>query len=107
MQQSAPVVGRYDAAKLSDERVQERAGGGAEDRAHAADDHDDERVEQPLAVLARARCRLRRPDDRAERGEREPTTNAIANVPWMLIPSAEVICRSSTPARITIPVFVR
>ena len=26
-----------------------------------------------------------------------PTANAIANVTWMLIPSAEVICRSSTP----------
>ena len=37
----------------------------------------------------------------------EPTTNAIANVFWMLIPSAEVICSSSTPARMTIPVFVR
>ena len=31
------------------------AGGSAEDRAHAADDHDHERVEQPLAVLAAAR----------------------------------------------------
>ena len=36
-----------------------------------------------------------------------PTANAIANVTWMLIPSAEIICRSSTPARITMPVFVR
>ena len=32
--------------------------------------------------------------------------NAIANVHWMLIPIAEVICRSSTPARMTIPVRV-
>ena len=37
----------------------------------------------------------------------EPTTNAIAKVIWMLIPSAEVIFSSSTPARITMPVFVR
>ena len=37
----------------------------------------------------------------------EPTTNAIANVRWMLMPSAEVIWRSSTPARITMPVRVR
>jgi hypothetical protein len=37
----------------------------------------------------------------------EPITNAIANVIWMLIPSAEVMSRSSTPARITIPVRVR
>ena len=37
----------------------------------------------------------------------EPTTNAIAKVSWMLTPSAEVICWSSTPARITMPVRVR
>ncbi len=32
---------------------------------------------------------------------------AIANVRWMLIPSAETIARSSTPARMTMPVRVR
>jgi hypothetical protein len=37
----------------------------------------------------------------------EPTTNAIAKVSWMLTPRAEVIWRSSTPARITMPVRVR
>jgi hypothetical protein len=37
----------------------------------------------------------------------DPTTKAIANVSWMLIPSAETIARSSTPARITMPVRVR
>ena len=37
---------------------------------------------------------------------KEPTKNAIANVIWMLIPSACTIARSSTPARITIPVRV-
>ena len=36
----------------------------------------------------------------------EPTKNAIANVSWMLMPRALTICRSSTPARITIPVRV-
>ena len=33
--------------------------------------------------------------------------NAIANVSWMLIPIAETMSRSSTPARITMPVRVR
>jgi hypothetical protein len=37
----------------------------------------------------------------------EPTTKAIAKVRWMLIPSADVIFWSSTPARMTMPVFVR
>ena len=37
----------------------------------------------------------------------EPTTKAIANVSWMLMPSAETMARSSTPARITMPVRVR
>ena len=37
----------------------------------------------------------------------EPTTNAIANVSWMLMPIAETMSRSSTPARMTIPVRVR
>ena len=37
----------------------------------------------------------------------EPSTNAIAKVRWMLIPSADVIFWSSTPARMTMPVFVR
>ena len=37
---------------------------------------------------------------------KEPTKNAIANVTWMLIPSACTMARSSTPARITIPVRV-
>ena len=37
----------------------------------------------------------------------EPTMNAIANVSWMLIPSAETMARSSTPARMTMPVRVR
>ena len=35
-----------------------------------------------------------------------PTRNAIANVTWMFTPIAETICRSSTPARIVIPVRV-
>ena len=33
--------------------------------------------------------------------------NAIAKVSWMLTPSAETIARSSTPARMTMPVRVR
>ena len=37
----------------------------------------------------------------------EPTKNAIMNVRWMLTPSAATIARSSTPARITMPVRVR
>ena len=37
----------------------------------------------------------------------EPTANAIANVSWMLIPIAETMSRSSTPARMTMPVRVR
>ena len=45
-------------------------------------------------------------DDPARR-RRRPTRNAIANVTWMLMPIADVICRSSTPARMTMPVFVR
>ena len=37
----------------------------------------------------------------------EPTKNAIMNTRWMLTPSAATIARSSTPARITMPVRVR
>ena len=37
----------------------------------------------------------------------EPTTKAIAKVSWMLMPIAETMSRSSTPARMTIPLRVR
>ena len=37
----------------------------------------------------------------------EPTKNAIRKTRWMLTPSAETIARSSTPARMTMPVRVR
>ena len=37
----------------------------------------------------------------------QPTVNAIAKISWMLTPSAETIWRSSTPARMIIPVRVR
>ncbi len=37
----------------------------------------------------------------------EPTKKVIANVTWMLMPSACTIERSSTPALITMPVRVR
>jgi hypothetical protein len=37
----------------------------------------------------------------------EPTTKATAKVNWMLMPIAETMSRSSTPARMTMPVRVR
>ena len=36
----------------------------------------------------------------------DPTTKAIANVSWMLMPIAETMSRSSTPARMTMPLRV-
>ena len=70
VQHSIPVVGRYDGREGEHEGEQDRARGRAEERAHAADDHDHERVQQPLAVLSRRDVRLRGADDSAEGGER-------------------------------------
>jgi hypothetical protein len=45
--------GEVGRAEVEDEGVEERSGCCAEDRAHPADDHDNERVQQPLPVLPR------------------------------------------------------
>ena len=52
-----------------DEPVEHGPDRRARQRAHAADDHDDERVEKPLAVLTLRDGRLRAADDGTERGE--------------------------------------
>ena len=87
-----------------DERVGAGPGGRPEQRSHAADDHDHERVQQPLRVLARGDVALRGADgcSQGRQGGADDERDR-PNVFWMLIPSAEVICGSSTPARITLP----
>ena len=106
MQQFEPVVGRYDAPKFATkakriapaaapkiEPIPPTITTTSEFRSHwpsCPDEMFDWEAQTTAPSAASA----------------EPTTNAIANVFWMLIPSAEVICSSSTPARITMPVFV-
>ncbi len=92
VQQSFPTVGRYAAENMKHEPVQQGAGSGPEQRAHAADDDDDERVEEPLSVLELGDVALRRAHDGIRsRRVPAPTTNAIAKTTWMLMPSADVI----------------
>ena len=107
VQQSFPVVGRYTAENENTSPYSSDPAAAPMQRSHAADDHDDERVQQPLAVLARRDVALRGATTPPNAASAEPTRNASAKTNWMLRPSAEVICRSSTPARITIPVRVR
>ena len=98
------VVGRQVGGReVRRQPEQQRSDRGAAQRAHPADDHDDERVEQPVGVDARREARERAADDPAEPGSAEPTTNAMGERRWMLIPIAETMSRSSTPARMTIP----
>ncbi len=62
MPAGSPVDGRYDAEKVSTSATRSEPGGGAQERAHPADDHDDERVEQPEPVLPRGDATLRGAD---------------------------------------------
>ena len=71
----------------------QRADRGAAERPHPADDHDDERVEQPVGVDARreARRTSRRSRRRARRAPSRRRTRSRTSS-WMLIPSAATIC---------------
>ena len=69
VQQSLPVVGRYAGREHEHDPIEQRSRDGAEQRAHAADDHDHERVEQPLAVLELRDVALGRADDGAQARE--------------------------------------
>ena len=51
-----------------------------------------------------ARLAVDPPRTPARPASAEPTTNVIAKTSWMLMPSAETIWRSSTPARTTMPI---
>ena len=105
---SVVALGQVDGREREHERVQERAGGGPDEGAHAADDHDDERVQEPLAVLAAGDVPPWEPPTAPPKAARaEPTTNATAKTNWMFTPRADVMCWSSTPARMTMPMRVR
>ena len=61
--------------------------------------------QMPSVPLATAVCDV--PITAPMPASAEPTKNAIMKTRWMLTPSAETIARSSTPARMTMPVRVR
>ena len=76
---------------MRDQAEQQRADRRAAQRAHPADDHDDQRVQQPLGVVARCEAANEPPITPPMPARREPTKNAIAKTSWMLMPSAGTI----------------
>src|SRR5262249_23973903 len=106
VQQSRPVVGRYDAPKFDTNanRSAPAAAPKIEPMPPTITTTSELSSHWPSCPDEMFDCDAQTTAPRAATAE--PTTTAIANVFWMLIPSAEVICSSSTPARITMPVFV-
>ena len=76
-------------------------------RSQPADDHDDERVQQPLAVLAGATSPCEAPTTPPNAARAEPTTNATAKVELDADAERRRHLAVVDPARITIPVRVR
>ncbi len=102
------AVGRQiNQADLLGQADQQCADGGAGDRAHAADNDDDQRREQVAHVLARCHRQRGAADHAGKAGEPAPTANTMAKTMCTLTPEADSIARSSTPARIIVPMRVR